>query len=140
MSRKASPTWLWKIALCLASASLGSCGRGILSEQPPIRITAGQVRLPLANLRQDGIYEGAAIELMEKAAERLGRRLQWVVAEDLDKALDERLVDVVALASLNPERRRRPGVTEPWFEDTLVIVSRADRPSRAWTHWPGAAW
>jgi signal transduction histidine kinase/ActR/RegA family two-component response regulator len=82
----------------------------------------------LANLRPDGTYEGAAIDLMEKAAARLGRRLQWVVAEDLDKALDERLVDVVALASLNPERRRRPGVTEPWFEDSLVIVSRADRP------------
>ncbi|MCX6598165.1 MAG: ATP-binding protein [Acidobacteria bacterium] len=128
MGRKTTRTWLWMMGLCLVPAGLGSCGLRLSPDPQPIRITAGQVRLPLANLRADGKYEGAAIELMEKAAQRLGRRLQWVVTEDLDKALDEHLVDIVALAALTPQRRLRAGVTEPWFEDSLVIVSRADRP------------
>ena len=130
MRRLTTRGWPWVASLSVIAVLAGAAGVWwtLRPDPRPIRITAGQVRLPLAHLRTDGTYEGAAVELMEKAAARLGRRLEWVVAPDLDVALEQRLVDVVALAALTPKRRQWAGITEPWFEDSLVIVSRADRP------------
>ncbi|MCX6592400.1 MAG: ATP-binding protein [Acidobacteria bacterium] len=96
-----------------------------------VRIMPGQVRLPLAHARPDGTFEGATVDIAELAARKLGVRLQWVTAPDLDVALDQHLVDIVALAALSPERRRRAEVTDPWFEDSLVILSRAARPLKS---------
>ena len=93
-----------------------------------VRIMPGQVRLPLAHVRPDGIFEGATVDMMELAARKLGVQLQWVNAPDLDVALDQHLVDIVALAALTPERRRRRELTDPWFEDSLVILSHAKHP------------
>ena len=103
---------------------------GFASRSMPKKIRAGYyVFPPYLDVLPDGGPSGFAIDAFAEAARRSGVEVEWVNTKGSpDKALEERRIDLYPMMARTPERLAKLGLTEPWWELTLAMVSRAEHP------------
>jgi signal transduction histidine kinase/ActR/RegA family two-component response regulator len=73
----------------------------------------------------DGRIEGLGVDVLNAAAERAGIRIQWILADEVERSLDSGLVDLWPASSSTPARRARFYYTEPWLTSSFCLVSKA---------------
>ncbi|WP_051670723.1 hybrid sensor histidine kinase/response regulator [Bryobacter aggregatus] len=84
---------------------------------------------PYFSLRSNGSPAGFAIDAFEEAARRRGITVEWVeMVATPELALLEHQIDVYPLMVRTPERLKNFGLSEAWWENMMVMVSRADHP------------
>ena len=84
---------------------------------------------PYLDVKPDGGPSGFVVDAFAEAAKRRGVQVEWVNTKGSpDKALLDRRIDVYPLMAITPERSAKLGMSEPWWENTLVMASRAERP------------
>ena len=89
-------------------------------EVPPFQVKAA-----------DGTPTGFAVELVRKAAQRRGIRLEWVYhPASSEDALRRKLVDLWPLITMTPERMRFLHFTAPYLQHDHSLVVRADSTYR----------
>lgn len=68
---------------------------------------------------------GFAVEVVREAARRLGLPIEWKrYSESTDKALTSGEIDLFPMLAIIPDRIGRMDFSDPWWENTLVVVSR----------------
>lgn len=75
---------------------------------------------------------GLAVDVLNEAARRRGIRLTWVPLHDvpLDAALEKRMVQLWPLVAATADRNARFYVSEPWLENSYILVSLREHPVR----------
>lgn len=74
---------------------------------------------------------GFAVEVVREATRRLGMRVEWKRYSDTtDKALITGEIDLFPMLAMIPDRVGKVAFSEPWWENTLVVVSPAAAPVR----------
>jgi PAS domain S-box-containing protein len=87
---------------------------------------------PPFQTRTDAGFDGLAVEIVNKAAQRAGVQLQWIeTGTSSDEAFQRGLVDLWPLMTDLPERRRRIHLTAPWVISSHVLLLRAGSPTPA---------
>lgn len=95
--------------------------------RPVLRVGMA-VAPPYTVLLPDDSRVGIAVELAERAARRLGIRLEWVDTPGPDEALLSGKVDLWPLVAITEERRRRFYITDRWIETFYCLLSTEERP------------
>ena len=103
---------------------------GFAPRPMPKKIRAGYYFFPpYLDVLPDGGPSGFAIDAFAEAARRRGVEVEWVNTKGSpDKALEEHRIDVYPMMARTPERLDKLGLTEPWWELSLAMVSRAEHP------------
>jgi len=84
---------------------------------------------PPYSLLVAGQVRGMNIDVMNEAARRAGIRLEWVpIRTTAEDALRRRLVDMWPAGGRSPWRVKHLYLTEPWLQNTFVLVSAASAP------------
>src|SRR5580704_16407811 len=106
---------------------------GLLVQQHTARKLQGPFRIGFFKsgiehfLGPDGKPHGAAIELLNEAAQRRGMKLEWVYSpEGTDAALESGHVDLWPNAGDIPERKGRIYVSQPWNILKYAVMSVDD--------------
>lgn len=84
---------------------------------------------PYSILKDDGKFEGLAVDIMQVLFERIGLAIEYspkAVWKDLYEAAKKREVDVVATMGIQPEREEWFAFTRPYTFKSLVIMTRSD--------------
>ncbi|MFN0102472.1 MAG: ATP-binding protein [Bryobacteraceae bacterium] len=75
---------------------------------------------------------GFAVEVVREATRRLGMRVEWIrLSGTTEKALTTGQIDLYPMLAMIPSRVGIIDFSEPWWENTLVVVSQPKAPSRA---------
>jgi len=70
---------------------------------------------------------GFAVEVVREAARRLRMNVEWHrYKESTDKALIAGEIDLFPLLAIIPSREGKMEFSDPWWENTLVVVSRQE--------------
>ncbi len=84
-----------------------------ITEHPPFEV-----------VRPDGTAGGVAVEIVTEAARRKGIQLEWVVKTgNIEHLLLNGEVDLWAILSDFPARRKHIHVTEPWLRNEVFLLS-----------------
>ncbi|GAB4362546.1 MAG: hypothetical protein Kow00128_02340 [Deltaproteobacteria bacterium] len=115
-----------------AEFPLSASERAWLSRHRRIRIAFDGNFPPYSFRKEDGSFEGLAVDILDRLAERIG--IEWEVHPEgvwnaLLEAAVRRDVDVVATMVDRPGRRRWFAFTRPYLFKSLVILARSDDPS-----------
>lgn len=86
---------------------------------------------PYFVMPKDAPPTGFAVEVVREAARRIGMPLEWKrYSETTDKALMKGELDLFPMLAMIPSRMGKVEFSEPWWENTLVVVSRQESPIR----------
>jgi len=99
--------------------------------RPALVVASDLDNLPFAGVDADGRPIGRDVELMERLAAGIGRRVEWrrMPFAELLGAAERGEVDVVcATLGITPERAERVLFTRPYFETSIAVVVRAGPP------------
>ncbi|HXA50493.1 MAG TPA: PAS domain S-box protein [Candidatus Acidoferrum sp.] len=78
-----------------------------------------------------GLPSGLGVEIVRRAADQAGVRLQWVRTEAPELALRKGEIDLYPLMTVTAQRQREFHMGEPWWEYSQLLLSRKDRPLRS---------
>jgi signal transduction histidine kinase len=74
---------------------------------------------------------GFAVEVVREATRRLGMQVEWKrYTGTTDKSLTSGEIDLFPMLAVVPDRIGRVAFSEPWWENTLVVVSPPRAPIR----------
>jgi signal transduction histidine kinase len=118
--------WIGGIALVVGLVSLGVAGWSWKQRKEVrsrvYRIGADQAP-PYYYLRSGGKIEGLAVDVLNRAAELAGIRLQWVAERGQpDDAFAQRKVDLWPALAPSPERAGKMEFTRPWLYNNFIAV------------------
>ena len=102
-----------------------------LHDHPRVRLVADPAWGPFTILNKDHRYEGADVEVLRLAGQRLGITFDDVPCESWGDALRILYADgaeVAGSVSETPERREHLLFSEPYFEFPVAIIARQDAP------------
>lgn len=86
---------------------------------------------PFLIVQPDGSPAGFAVEMFNEAARRRGWKFRWTrIKGTTEQAFRNREIDFYPMLAVLPERRRLVEFSEPWWENTLGVISSRDRPIR----------
>jgi len=86
---------------------------------------------PYMVIPKDAPPTGFAIEVVREATRRLGMRVEWKrIADTTEKALTSGEADLYPMLAMIPSRMGKIDFSDPWWENTLVVVSRQKSPIR----------
>ena len=86
---------------------------------------------PYLIVQQDGSPAGFAVEVFQEAARRKNWRIRWVkIKGTTEQAFREDEIDLYPMMAMLPERRRLVDFSSPWWENTLGVISRREKPIR----------
>jgi diguanylate cyclase (GGDEF)-like protein len=102
---------------------------GVVGAQDEVRVGYENFRPYLIADPANGQASGLAVDVIEEAARRANIRLRWIrIAGTADDAFRSGQIDVHPLLTITEERRRFLHFGQAWWENHLVLVSRARRP------------
>jgi signal transduction histidine kinase/ActR/RegA family two-component response regulator len=79
----------------------------------------------------DRTPRGFAVDTLEEAARRLGIRLEWVgVRTSAPQTLMDREADLYPMLALIGERKGKMAMSDPWWENGMVMIHRRGAPIR----------
>jgi polar amino acid transport system substrate-binding protein len=118
-------------AFVLCAAIFGACASqsSIRSEDaPPLVVASDLDNPPFAEIDASGHERGRDVEMMERIASALHRRIEWrrMPFTELIPAAERGEVDVVcATLGITAERAKRVAFSVPYFETELAAVARS---------------
>ncbi len=84
---------------------------------------------PYFILSKDGQPTGFSVEVVREAARRLGMPIEWRRYSDTtEKSLIRGELDLFPMLAVVPDRIGKVDFSEPWWENTLVVVSLSSTP------------
>jgi signal transduction histidine kinase/ActR/RegA family two-component response regulator len=103
-----------------------------LSQQSNRLIRVGYFRsMPYMSSSAQGNPEGFVVDSFEEVARRLDYKIQWVnTTGRVEQALLQGEVDLYPQLLRTPSRLKQFAISDPWWELTLVLVSRQDAAVR----------
>jgi polar amino acid transport system substrate-binding protein len=128
------------LALVLLVVALGGCRFPADPEGTLDRVTGGVMRVglttaePWVKLPEDGAPAGVEVELVQRFADSLDARVEWVEGSesDLMEALHGRQLDVViAGLTRQSEWARSAALTRPYLTSQVVIAAQDEAQARA---------
>lgn len=98
------------------------------NQRPPLR--AGYNSFSPYILPEPGhTPKGIAVEIVTRAAERARIPIEWVpVPGTADEALRNGTIDFFPLLTVTPARQKEFLLSQPWWEQEVMLISRADAP------------
>lgn len=86
---------------------------------------------PYFILRPNGPPTGFSVEVFNEAARRLNVPIEWTrPTKTIDTGLMSGELDLFAMLAILDNRRGKLEYSEPWWENTLVFISRSEAPVR----------
>lgn len=86
---------------------------------------------PYFVMSKSGTPSGFSVEVVREAARRLDIRLEWVrYTKTVEAALLSGEIDLFPMLAILPDRRGKMEFSDPWWENTLVVLSPASNPIR----------
>ena len=86
---------------------------------------------PYFIMPKGGQPTGFSVEVVREAARRLGTPIEWRrYSQTTDKALLSGEIDLFPMLAVVPDRIGKVDFSEPWWEKTLVVVSKSTAPIR----------
>src|SRR5712692_5035720 len=108
------------------------CLYAALRPSPPGTLRAGYAEFtPYISLDERGQPTGLAVQIIQRAAARIGAKLQWIHVDDAEKALRENRIDLFPIFTVTPERQQEFHLSVPWWESSQTLVSLRDRPLKS---------
>ncbi len=135
--------WWTLLSLCLLAGHVRAQGPeayGIrltneeavwLREHPRVRLVADPAWAPFTSLNAEHRYEGADVEVLRLAGQRLGITFEDIPCDSWGDALRVLYAggaEVAGSVGESPERREHLLFSEPYFEFPVAIIARHDAP------------
>ena len=122
------------IALGTLAASFGCHSPGAAGNAP-IKAASNFLHPPFSSQDDSGNAEGLEVELVAAAANRMGRKVQWIelpFGELLDAVATEEVDISASTIGITAERAKRVAFSDPYFTTTIVALVRpgAGEPHR----------
>lgn len=122
------------VVLAVAPAAIVPAASG---QTPELRVGYGTFP-PYFVIQPDGSPSGFAVEIFKEAARRQGKRLKWVrYKTTTEQAFRDGEIDLFPFFAVLEERRKIAEYSEPWWENTLGVVSPSTAPIRRVEDTPG---
>lgn len=127
--------YLWISALCVLTLASGFLYNKI--KKPQVDLTREYVIgygsfPPYFVIDKSGEGSGFAIEVMREATRRLNMKTRWLRnSTTADAAFLSGEIDLFPMYAILPDRVARFDISAPWWENTLVVISHAERPIRS---------
>ena len=139
-SMKFSSLWPWSLLLVCLTV-LAACRPAPNSESTAEDTeestewvaASNMVHVGYSSWNAEGRAVGIEVDLVERAAKRLGKTVRWVERPfaELFDALESGVIDIaVSNIGITPGRLQRVDFSEPYFETEIVAVVKPDSPFR----------
>ncbi len=116
-------------AAVYAALALVVCRFAVTRGEPAVTLRAGYGEfVPYVSTDDRGNPAGLAVQVVQEAARRTGIRVEWVEADDAEKALRQGVIDLYPILTTSAERKRSFYVSVPWWEASLSLLSRREHP------------
>jgi len=124
-ARRAFAVYVSVIALVIAFIALDT----LVLEQHcrPLRVGFNEVS-PYIAIGGAGEPAGLAVDVIKEASKRSGQPIKWVRTDSGEADLEQGRIDVFPLMTVTPERDRKLHFSDPWWENTFVLVFRREAP------------
>ena len=100
------------------------------ADAPEYRVGYGSFP-PFLIVQPDGSPAGFAVEVFAEAARRREWKFRWVkIKGTTEQAFRDGEIDIYPMLAVLPERRKLVDFSEPWWENTLGVISRRENPIR----------
>ncbi len=87
---------------------------------------------PYFVVTKSGEGSGFSVDIMREATRRLNMKIRWVrYSPTIDAAFLSGAIDLFPMYAILPDRAAKFDISAPWWENTLVVISPADRPIRS---------